>query len=100
MGRILHRDFGVTPYKVNWELKPIDHPMRFRFANSACDRLTEDSDLGKKKKKISFSDEAHFDLSMYVDKQNCRIWSTENPHAYIEKPTQPTSYCFGADFDS
>ena len=25
----------------------------------------------------------------YVNKQNCRIWGTENPHAYIEKPTHP-----------
>ena len=24
---------------------------------------------------------------LYVNKQNCRIWGTENPHAYIEKPT-------------
>ena len=39
------------------------------------------------KKKISFSDEAHFDLGGYVNKQNCRIWGPENPHAYIEKPT-------------
>ena len=36
-----------------------------------------------------FSDEAHFDLGKYVNKQNCRIWGTENPHAYIEKPTHP-----------
>ena len=36
--------------------------------------------------KIFFSDEAHFDLGGYVNKQNCR---TENPHAYIEKLTQP-----------
>ena len=36
--------------------------------------------------KIIFSDEAHFDLGGYVNKQNCRIWGTENPHAYIEKP--------------
>ena len=39
------------------------------------------------KKKIIFSDEAHFDLGEYVSKQNCRIRGTENPHAYIEKPT-------------
>ena len=39
-------------------------------------------------KKIIFSDEAHFDLGGYVNKQNCRIWDTENPHAYIEK-TKP-----------
>ena len=38
-------------------------------------------------KKNIFSDEAHFDLDGYVNKQNCRIWGTENPHAYIEKPT-------------
>ena len=41
------------------------------------------------KKKIIFSDEAHFDLGGYVNKQNCRIWGTENPQAYIEKPTHP-----------
>ena len=49
-----------------------------RFAKWACDRLTEDA-----------LDEAHFDLGGYVNKQNSRIWSTENPHAYIEKPTVP-----------
>ena len=41
------------------------------------------------KKKIIFSDEAQFDLRGYVNKQNCRIWGTENPHAYIEKQTHP-----------
>ena len=30
-------------------------------------------------KKIIFSDEAHFDLGGYVNKQNCRIWTTEKP---------------------
>ena len=38
-------------------------------------------------KKIIFSDETHFDLGGSVNKQNYRIWSTENLHAYIEKPT-------------
>ena len=81
------KDLGMTPYKVQLvqELKPIDHPMSFRFAKWACDRLTEDADFGKKK--IIFSDETHFDLGGYVNKQNCRIWSTENPTAYIEKQT-------------
>ena len=36
-------------------------------------------------KKIIFLDEAHFDLG----EQNCHIWGTEKPHAYIEKPTHP-----------
>ena len=47
----------------------------------ACDRLTEDVDFGKKK--IIFSS----DLGGYIKKRNCRICGTENPHAYIEKPT-------------
>ena len=86
--RILLKDLGMMPYKVQLvqELKPIDHPKRFRFAKWACDRLTENVDFGKK---IIFSDKAHFDLGGYVNKQNCRIWGTENPHAYIEKPTDP-----------
>ena len=40
-------------------------------------------------KKIIFSDEAHFNFGGYVNNQNCRIWGTENPYAYIEKPTHP-----------
>ena len=36
-----------------------------------------------------FSDEAHFDLGGYTNKQNFRIWDTENPHVYIEKPAHP-----------
>ena len=47
------------------------------WAKLVCDRLTEDAD------------EAHFDLGGYVSKQNCCIGGTENPHAYIEKPTHP-----------
>ena len=49
--RIMHKDLGMTPYKVQLVqvLKPMDHSMRFRFAKWACDRLTEDADFGKKK---------------------------------------------------
>ena len=35
------------------------------------------------------AEEAHFDIGCYVNKQNCRIWGTENPHVHIEKPTNP-----------
>ena len=39
--RILHKDLGITPYKVQFvqELKQFDHPMRFRLAKWACDEL-------------------------------------------------------------
>ena len=46
-------------------------------------RLTEDAGFGKK------AGEAHFDLGEYDNKQNCCIWRTENPHAFIEKPMHP-----------
>ena len=36
-------------------------------------------------KKVIVLDEAHFDLGGYVNKQNCCLWGTENPHKYIEK---------------
>ena len=60
--RISHKDLGMMPYKVQLvqELK------RFRLAKWGCDRLTEGADFGKKK--IIFSDEAHFDLGGYVNK--------------------------------
>ena len=57
-----------------------------RFAKRDCDRVAEDADFGKQ---IVISHEAHFGLGGYVNKQNCRIWGTEIPHAYIEKLTHP-----------
>ena len=62
----------------------IAYTLEQRYAKWACDRLTKEADFSKKK--IIFSDD-HFDLGGYVNKQNCRIWGRENPHAYIEKPT-------------
>ena len=35
------------------------------------------------------SDEAHFHLGGYVNKQNCRIWGSVNPKMIIEKPLYP-----------
>ena len=48
--------------------------------------------------KIIFSDEAHFDLGGYVNKQNYRIWGTENSYAYIEKPTHPKRVTVWCEF--
>ncbi|GFY07910.1 hypothetical protein TNCV_2579421 [Trichonephila clavipes] len=40
-------------------------------------------------KRILFTDEAHFWLNGYVNKQNCRIWSEANPQVYVETPLHP-----------
>ncbi|GFX46967.1 transposable element Tc3 transposase [Trichonephila clavipes] len=40
-------------------------------------------------KRILVSNEAHFWLNGYVNKQNCRIWSEANPQVYVETPLHP-----------
>ncbi|GFX50180.1 hypothetical protein TNCV_2782021 [Trichonephila clavipes] len=37
-------------------------------------------------KRILFSDEAHFWLNGYVNKQSCRIWSEANPQMNVQTP--------------
>ncbi|GFV87711.1 transposase [Trichonephila clavipes] len=44
---------------------------------------------GKRISRILFSDEAHFWLNGYVNKQNCRIWSEADPQVYVETPLHP-----------
>ncbi|GFU00263.1 hypothetical protein TNCV_802151 [Trichonephila clavipes] len=40
-------------------------------------------------KRILFSDEEHFWLNGFVNKQNCRIRSEANPQVYVETPLHP-----------
>ncbi|GFT19056.1 DUF4817 domain-containing protein [Trichonephila clavipes] len=37
----------------------------------------------------NISDEAHFWLNVYINKQNCRIWSEANRQVYVETPLHP-----------
>ena len=50
------------------------------------DQLNNDVDFGRK---IIFSDEAHFHLGGYVNKQTCRIWGSQQPHTIVERPMHP-----------
>ena len=46
--------------------------------------------------KIVFSDEAHFWLNGFVNKQNCRIWSQQNPQQFLQtllNPEKCTVWC-------
>ena len=43
----------------------------------------------KNYRKIVFSDEAHFWLNSYVNKQNCRIWSEDQPEELRKLPMHP-----------
>ncbi|GFU97127.1 uncharacterized protein TNCV_4642201 [Trichonephila clavipes] len=63
-----------------------DHQARRRFVEWAQNEMAVAPDFHKR---ILFSDEAHFWLNGYVNKQNCRIWSEANPQVYVETPLHP-----------
>lgn len=79
--RIFHKNLGLYPYNVQLtqELKPND----FAFADWALEQLEVDPNFGRK---IMFTDEAHFWLSGFINKQNCRIWSDENQREIHQGP--------------
>ena len=72
--------------KIVQELKSHGHPLRFRFAQWAKDRLVEEEHFYRI---IIFSVEAHLHIGSYVNKQNCRIGGSENPNVIIGKPIHP-----------
>ncbi|GFV05223.1 uncharacterized protein TNCV_224361 [Trichonephila clavipes] len=59
---------------------------RRRFVEWAQNEIAVVPDFHKR---ILFSDEAHFWLNGYGNKQNCRIWSEANPQVYVETPLHP-----------
>ncbi|GFY34082.1 uncharacterized protein TNCV_4982851 [Trichonephila clavipes] len=59
---------------------------RRRFVEWAQNEIAVVPDFHKR---ILFSDEAHFWLNGYANKQNCRIWSEANPQVYVETPLHP-----------
>ncbi|GFV57086.1 DUF4817 domain-containing protein [Trichonephila clavipes] len=93
--KILRKDLGLRAYKIQLvqELKPNDHQARRRFVEWAQNEIAVVPDFHKR---ILFSDEAHFWLNGYVNKQNCRIWSGANPQVYGETllhPEKLTVWC-------
>lgn len=83
--RMLTLDLKLYPYKmqVTQQLKEKDKAARLEFAQwfvKKCDDNDEFLSL------LITSDEAHFSLSGYVNRQNCRFWATDNPKEVFEKP--------------
>ncbi|GFU98566.1 DUF4817 domain-containing protein [Trichonephila clavipes] len=71
-----------------------DHQARRRFVEWAQNEIAVVPDFHKR---ILFSDEAHFWLNGYVNKQNCRIWSEYNPQVYVETPLHPEKLTVNGD---
>ena len=83
--RILHKDLNFHPYKLQiaQALKQQDCEQRRQFCETM---LTILQDNQPQVNNLWMSDEAHFHLSGYVNKQNFRYWAEENPCLLHEKP--------------
>ena len=83
--RILHLNLHLHPYKVQLtqQLKSAYHSQHRRHLEWVLVQQMVDGNFSKK---ICFSDETHFTLVEYVNKQNCHIWDSESPQVVEEKP--------------
>ncbi|GFU96705.1 uncharacterized protein TNCV_839301 [Trichonephila clavipes] len=77
--QVIYSQFGLAIHQN-------DHQARRRFVEWAQNEIAVVPDFHKR---ILFSDEAHFWLNGYVNKQNCRIWREANPRVYVETPLHP-----------
>ena len=89
--RILHDELIFHPYKIMivQQLAKGDFAQRRDFCENMVAILTEDANA------VVMSDEAHFHLNGFVNKQNCR-WAAENPrelHQRLLHSSKVTVWC-------
>ncbi|CAG4965031.1 unnamed protein product [Colias eurytheme] len=81
--RILSLDIKLHPFKIQLvqALKPNDYRVRKEFCENMLSRF-------RTVNTIWFSDEAHFHLNGFVNKQNCRYWAPrgQNPRLKHQQP--------------
>ncbi|GFV17432.1 uncharacterized protein TNCV_2901441 [Trichonephila clavipes] len=77
--QVIYSQFGLAIHQN-------DHQARRSLVEWAQKEIAVFPDFHKR---ILFSDEAHFWLIGYVNKQNCRIWREANPQVYVETPLHP-----------
>lgn len=88
LATILHKDLHLFPFKIQLtqELLPQDHLRRRTYANRMLQLAHDNPDFHEK---IIMSDEAHFHLNGYVNKQNSRFWAMQNPQIIHQSPLHP-----------
>lgn len=97
--RILRKDLGIYPYKiqVGQRLTEQDALKRLEFGNQICESIDRNLiDITK----VIFSDEAHFYLDGYVNRQNYRIWGSEKPEIMVTAPLHPQKITVWAGMSS
>jgi hypothetical protein len=76
--RILHKDPRFYPYniEVTHALHECDYVNRVNFCQAFLQLINQNQELVNS---LLMSDEAHFHLSWFVNKQNFHYWSATNP---------------------
>lgn len=85
--KIMKKDLHCHPYKLQsaHELLPPDYARRVAYCHWFNENIRNDDVLDL----TFFSDEAWFHVSGYINAQNFRMWSADNPHFFRETPLHP-----------
>jgi hypothetical protein len=80
---VVHKCLKLKAYKLQLLHKLQENylPRRYDFAIDILSRIDEDSGYLSK---VCFSDKATFHIPGTVNRHNCRIWGSENPHVVWE----------------
>jgi hypothetical protein len=83
--QILHKNLHYHPYtiQVAQELSELDKVILLQFCNQFLDLERNNSGIMNT---LLMSDEAHFHVSGYVNKQNCRYWAPNNQRELHQRP--------------
>jgi|UniRef100_A0A2S2QFU9 hypothetical protein len=81
--RILKIDLAFHPYKIQvcHQLLAGDYQQRINFVQFMIEIIDNNDNMV-----LFMSDETHFHLNGYVNKQNCHYWSPVNPQQLHEEP--------------
>lgn len=72
----------VYKFELSQLFQSTDHAQRKEFVESMMKHQEVNDEFSNK---FVFSDEAHFHLDGFGNRQNCRIWGTENLEMIFEK---------------
>ena len=83
--RILTKELGKYPYRIQMlqEQTAANKQERVDFAKQFAGKIESDKNFLKN---LIVSDEAHFQLSGWINTQNARIWSEKQPYATLDSP--------------
>ena len=93
--KILNKDINLHPYrmKIVQELSPVDYDKRMSFSRWLLEQVIRDQFFVDD---LITSDEAHFLLNCFVNRQNFRYWCDHNPEEIVRVPlhsTRVTVWC-------